>query len=178
MAASKPQGILAKQPTRTTRLLSNDRTDLLFIIHASSSHGPDQTSIITLTTCGVRRKGWISALFFGVCFRPCSVLWSGKNVSIIVVNTQHCVLTQRGLYTWCVLLIWRRCWVSPWLMTGTSWHETAWPLQVINMWWCRVITNDCQEHSFTKMKTPSSNSQQNSIIFFLLRANTHTVLKK
>lgn len=26
-----------------------------------------------------------------------------ENVSIIIVNTEYCVLTRKGLYTWCVL---------------------------------------------------------------------------
>ena len=56
MAASKPQGTLAKQTTQTTQLLSNDWTDLLFIIYASSSHDQDQTFIITFTMCGVHVK--------------------------------------------------------------------------------------------------------------------------
>lgn len=81
MAASKPQGVLAKQPTQTTRLLSNDRTDLLFIIHASSSHDHDQTFIITLTMCGVHAKSLISLLFFCVCFCPSCTLSSGEMCS-------------------------------------------------------------------------------------------------
>lgn len=76
--ASKPQARLAKQPTRTTRLLSNDRTDLLFIIRASSSHDLDLRSIITLTMCGVNEKSCILALFLGVPFCPCCALLSGK----------------------------------------------------------------------------------------------------
>ena len=78
IAASKPQGGLAKQPTQTTPLLSNDRADLLFIIHASSSHDHDQTFIITLTMCGAHAKSWISALCFAVCFCLRCALSSGK----------------------------------------------------------------------------------------------------
>lgn len=49
-AASRPRGILAKQPTRTPGLLSNDQT----VILVSSSHAPDETSRIPRSVCGVK----------------------------------------------------------------------------------------------------------------------------
>lgn len=80
MEASKPQGTLAKQTTQTNLLLSNDQTDLLFIIHASSSHDQDLTFIITLTMCGVHMKCLISVPLFSDCFvsieQMCPLSWS------------------------------------------------------------------------------------------------------
>lgn len=109
MVASKPQGILAKQTTGAARLLSNDWTDLLFIIHASSSHDQDQTLVITLTMCGVHVKSWVLLFFFVCIFDHALLCQVVKCVHHYSQYWAQC-FNMKGLYTWCMFFVWLFFW--------------------------------------------------------------------